>query len=47
MNLGFCLYYTLEKLLLIWANGWRRFVNSKLDVFDTLILVLVVVSIVL
>ena len=43
MNLCFAIYYTIEKILLIWANGWRRFANSKLDLFDAFILAVVVV----
>lgn len=44
INLFYALYYILEKVMLIWANGWKRLSESKLELFDCFILSVVVVS---
>ncbi|KAF6040346.1 TPCN2 [Bugula neritina] len=43
MNVCFACYYVLEKMLLVWANGKKRFIKSKAELFDTVILFALVV----
>ncbi|XP_067946831.1 two pore channel protein 2-like isoform X2 [Watersipora subatra] len=43
MNLCFAAYYVAEKMLLIWANGHKRFTQNYLELFDCFILLILVV----
>ena len=43
-NFAFANYYVLEQFLKAWANGPRRYIHSKANIFDAIITLALVVS---
>ncbi|KAK7107317.1 hypothetical protein V1264_015264 [Littorina saxatilis] len=44
VNFAFANYYVLEQLLKIWANGPRRYIHFKSNIFDAIITVALVIG---